>query len=394
MADRYIPYKYSAEMQWNGDEVIDIPSTNISNMIIDYNYDNRKMPIIFLSCNISKTLLDRMIKNRLGSTIILTIKKFTVNKDGIPSTKINYIKDEFVYFMQDDVNYNKDVESDMTENVERDDLYSRVLIGLLKMDSINNNKKNINYIYRKTSKTDIILHNTSHMKLLLEPLDNEKIFPELIVPPITSVSELLDFIDSKSSLYKTPYRYFMDFDRTYLLSSSGKNTQAIDEQVRNVIINIDNPVTKYGKIQGVYVEKDTHIIEIDGIYTRYFFDNKTDNMYNNIITVDGTGNVSSYDIDLFKIKGSAPKSTILRSDNPGRADMVKKKLELGKVTFKIIKNDIDCSVFTPNKEFNINNFKDHKEYNGKYILSERKEIFVKELEDFKSNIILLFKKVI
>lgn len=398
MAQTYNPYRYSAEMKWNGGsgEIIDISPTSISNVIIDYDYDKKNMPIIFLSCNISKDLLDKMITQKADSTIIFTLQKYKL-KDSLDTNvtmKTDYIKDEFIYFIQDDVNYKKDVEYDTKNEMDQPDgIFAKVMIGLMKLKLINDNKQTINAIYRGASKTDVVLINTRHMPLLMEPLDKDKVFDELIMPPISSISKLLSYIDSKFLIYSTPYRYFLDFDRTYLLSSSGKTIQANDEVVKNIIINIDNPSSKDGKIQGVNVDASTHTLEVDAIFTRYSLDTKTDNLFNNIIAIDSEGNTLSEDVNSVKSKGSTKKADIIRVENLEKVQQLKKKIELSGVMVRIVKNDIDCSMFTINKSFHINNFKEHTEHNGQFLLAGKKEVFVKERDNFKLNTMLLFRKI-
>lgn len=401
MASTYSTYHYIIDAKWNGSngDVIDIPRNNIVNAIIDYDYDNRIMPIIFLDCNISTVLLDRMIKERNESTIILNIQKYvsTGNDDDVNrAVKQDYIKEEFIYFLNDDVNYKKDVnyEKKNDDNKYPEQLYVKTMIGLLNLKSINNNKKVTNAIYRNVTKTDIILLNTSHMPLLLEPISNDKTYNEFIMPPVTDIYKLLKYIDDKHTLYDTPFRYFIDFDRTYLLSSSGVNTQAIDENITSVLINIDNPAERESKIQGMKIENNIYILELDAAFTKYFIDIGTDNIYNNIICVDSNGNMVEENINLLKAKGSETKTNIVRVENIESAKLLKKKLELSSITLQIVKNNIDSSVFTINKEYNVNNFKDHIEHNGKYLLSRKQDIFSREHEHFILNNRIILRKII
>lgn len=398
MSKTYVPYRYDIFATWNGggSDIIEIPKTNIANMIIDYDYDKKNMPIIYLICNLSKKLLDKMIKQKQESTIILNIKKLPIKGpiEFEPLNSIDYINYEFIYFIEDDVNYRKDVEYD--ENEEKDDpddIYVKTTIGLLKLDQINNNKKTVNAVYKGMSITDIILVNTKHMPLLLEQPNGGSSSSELLIPPKSSISSLLKYIDDKYGIYNTPYRYFLDFDRAYILSSSGKNVQARDEKITSVLINIDNPKEMVSKVQGTHIDNSTHIIEIGGEFTHYIEDDKTDNLYNNIICIDSNGNKSEQGIDILKSKGSSNKDDIIRTDNLNISNNIKKKIELSSTIVRIIKNDIDSSVFTINKEYSINNFKDHQEHNGRFILSQKKEIYVREHENFIQNTVLLFRKL-
>lgn len=399
MSMTYNPYNFEISMKWNaGGDVIDIPDTNIASVIIDYDYDNKNMPLILVNCNISTKLIDQMVRRKMETTVLFNIKKYPIktNKEIEAEpirVKTDYLNGEFIYFLQDDVDYNRDVSYDDNHpNDLPEHLYVKTTIGLLDQNLVNSNKKLINYIYRNVTKTDIILMNTSHMPLLLEPLDRDRSYSEFIIPPISSLSALLKYMDDKHMIYATPYRFFIDFDKTYIMSSLGNNIQAVDETIKNIIFNIDNPVEMYSKIQGVKVEGDTHIVEVDSNYTKYYIDTTTGNRYNSILGIDSYGNSTSKKINILKQRGGNTKINIVRLEDTDIIDTLKGRLELSSVILHIVKNDIDCSIYTINKEYYVNNFIDYKDYNGLYLLSRKQEIFIKEHEYFRSNNRIILRK--
>lgn len=400
----YKEYRFGVKVEWNGgSEVISLPDTNIAHVVISNDFVKNVMPVIYLSCNLSKSLLDKMIKGKLESTIILTIEKFA-SKSTNPGSGVDidsgeiYFKKEFIYMLEDDINYQRDVESNPNDEtlVEKDDLYAKTTIGLLYQKCINNNKNAVvNSIFNKSSKTDMILFATQHMSdgLLLEPLDNDSVIPSLVVPPSGNVAQLIKYIDSKSSLYKTPYRFYIDYERAYLVSSKGVNTQASDETVTTVIFNINNPLSKDSKLWGNKIDKKSYICELDAGMTKYYADSKSDNMFNNIIAIDSMGNKKETELDVQKIKGSNKRSVIIRTDNLDSIEAQKSRIETSQVLLQVIKNDIDSSYITLNKEYQVKNFEGNSEYDGKYILVQKTEIFSKEREQYKLHLSLLFKKI-
>ena len=58
----------------------------------------------------------------------------------------------------------------------------------------------------------------------------------------------------------------------------------------------------------------------------------------------------------------------------------------------LTKNDLDASMFTMNKEYIIND-PNHEEYNGRYLISSTKQIFVKQTDYFIMTTVLTFKKL-
>ena len=59
------------------------------------------------------------------------------------------------------------------------------------------------------------------------------------------------------------------------------------------------------------------------------------------------------------------------------------------------KTNIDGSVFTPNKRYVIKNFDGHKDRDGDFILTRKRELFFFETEEsFTGNVMMEFKQVI
>lgn len=396
MAIEHIPFNYSIDIKWNngGDEIINIPANNVSNIVIDYDYDNKNMPIIFLSCNISKTLVDRMIKEKSTSTIIFSIKRFKMENGLVTTEKVDHINDEFVYFLNRDINYFKNAETS-EENRSDDEkrIYARVNIGLLKLSLINNNKKTINAVYREASMMDIALINTRHMKLLIEPFQNNTVYGEVLIPPKTSIAELLKFMECQYTLYRYPLRYFLDFDRTYILSSSGRGIMAKDEEVSSIFINVQDSTSLDGKIQGGLKEEEKYSFEVSGENTRYYEDTKTDSLYNNIVCIDSYGRMIESDLDIMKSAGSTKKDSIYRVDNINNISLIKNKIESSNTLLRVVKSDVNSSMFTINKQYFVKNVLEHSELDGQFLLSQKKEVFTPQNEYFVQSVILQLRRL-
>ena len=66
-------------------------------------------------------------------------------------------------------------------------------------------------------------------------------------------------------------------------------------------------------------------------------------------------------------------------------------IESANVTISIVKNDLDASLFTLNKEYIIND-PVHESYSGKYILLQSQQLFIKQNGSFIMSTVLKFKK--
>lgn len=396
----YIPYRYSLDIKWNnsGEEVpVSLPPDIIKNMTVDYDYDRKNMPIILLTCNISKKILDRMIRERETSTILLEIKKFSIDPTSskfTPIVKSSYVKDEYIYFLYSDINYKKDIDFYNKDNTEGEDVYVQVVIGLLKLDLINGNKKTINAVYRDIKLIDIILLNTKHMGLLVEPIPNDTVLKEVLIPPITSISKLLKYLNDMYVLYDNRYRYFLDFDRMYLLSSTGNIVESSDDEFNTIILNIDNPRDMVSKVHGVFKDEESksYIIEIEGSSTFYHEDSKTDNLYNNVVCIDSEGKKTELDLNIMNTEGSTKKDKIFRTYNVDTDKLIKHDIESSGTVLRIIKNDIDSSILTINKHIFVNNAL-RKEYSGQYLLSSKKEMYIKDGDSYVQHVVILLRRL-
>ena len=75
-------YLYTADMTFvlNG-ETHNIEPSNITSIIIDHDYVNNNMPMIFTNITISSQLLDLMLENQDAGKIIFTLKRAVANSD-------------------------------------------------------------------------------------------------------------------------------------------------------------------------------------------------------------------------------------------------------------------------------------------------------------------------
>ena len=72
---------------------------------------------------------------------------------------------------------------------------------------------------------------------------------------------------------------------------------------------------------------------------------------------------------------------------------ISNNIESGNITLSLVKNDLDASLFTINKEYIIRDPL-HDSYSGRYILTQSKQLFIKQNENFIMSTILSFKKVV
>lgn len=327
-------YKYTLETAYlNTDKstTTAIDNANIKSIVIDRDYDNYHMPMIFMTLTLDKNLIDDMVKNTNTYLINMTIYKFV--EGATPKIKTAYVTGQFSYFIHTDINYNKDMDY-ADGNADRTDIYKTICIGMMHKTSIDNNKKTFNSTIKNTTMINVINMCTKHMPVLIEPLTYNKSIPQLIIPPQDSVWKSLQFLNSIAVFYDTHYRFFIDFDTTYIISSSGTPTPRKGEKYSTVMINM-HTVSDYAA-NTVGMTEDAvnkyYVIEMNTVDTNYHANNYNDKSFNSVTAV----------LDTSKSKSVSNVTTIKKAklDAAGYIDLINSAIK-GKIN--ILKGTHDTS---------------------------------------------------
>ena len=103
---------------------------------------------------------------------------------------------------------------------------------------------------------------TSHLPIVIEPPKNNVSLTNKILPPLDSVAKMLKYLNSISVFYPTAYRFFIDFDRSYLLSSSGRALKAAGDNITSVVITIYHKHKMDSAVQGMITNRQQSIYEM------------------------------------------------------------------------------------------------------------------------------------
>lgn len=402
MATRGEQYKYRIELRYvNSSNVeVSIDSLQLQYILIDKDFDNMNMPVITLFGSVEKNILDDMIRNINNSIVTLGIYKYdsTNQRDNISDKCFN---DRFIYIMNEDLSKTDKLDNpDGIDNKIGNSNYKEVTIFLIQQDAINHNRQTINGVYHNASMNSLILQASNYLgKMLLEPIKYDTKYDQIIIPPIDSISSYIRFLnDNIGVFYDTPYRFFIDFDATYIVSSSGNPIRARNQYIYTVAIDIKeiDPLT-VDEEPGAYVDLKSgkYTIGINTASVEYNKNQVTNKMVNMATVINAKGDVFSQDIDENKAKITNTINQIMYVSNNDKnvINPIRHNIELGNVSISIVKNDLDAALFTINKEYIINDPM-HNEYNGRYILTRSRQLFTKQNEDFIMSTILTFRKVI
>ena len=381
-------YLYTADMTFvlNG-ETHNIEPSNITSIIIDHDYVNNNMPMIFTNITISSQLLDLMLENQDAGKIIFTLKRAVANSD-MPGLFTDYITDEFIYFITDST----------SEMMNEGITYKQTTLGLLSLNCINKNKKLLNGVV-SGNLTSLMYYVTGHMPVVIEPPSNNIVFENRILPPLNSISKMLSYINSLNVFYDTPYRFYIDFDCAYLLSSSGKAVKKDGEKINTILLNFKNDYDMAVKSKGMYIDESKSLLEIiiDEEDYEISDDHNLEKSYSKVTATNASGKVSSKHVSVNDHSNIVEKTRSIRvmNDNDGLLDNIVASAKQSTLRIMAQKEYIDSSDITLNKEYvvKMDEIYNYEDYNGRYLLVRKRDIFIRTDDQFTSTTMLMLDKV-
>ena len=392
-------FKYKLEMSLLiGKKYYEIPRNSVKTILISSDYDKNNMPIIYMRIRMSSTLYNQMVLNNDRATISFRLFKF--DDKSVSGVVESYIEDNFTYVMPTDPNYNEAMEQyvsgSSTAYNDNADTYMEGYIALTSLKLVGDNVKLINTIVKDTDIMSIVHKFTSHMNMCIEPFDNRDHIDQMIIPPITTISKLLAYLNDQYCFYKNGYRYFRSFNTTYLLSANGNAVKEGINSFNTIIISICDPLDEKGKSNAIDLDRTNHayIIYVDAKKTSISVDKFANKQYNSIIGVDTEGNTIQEELRVPPTPDSTEKTIITRTDSLDYIYNIKRAVESVSVILTVSKTEIDSSLFTPNKEYQIKHYSSSREYDGKYVLSYKKEVLVQQGEEYIGNILFGLRRIL
>ena len=374
MAKRGEQYNYKIILKYiNSSNVeVEIDSTQIQNILIDKDFDKINMPVITIFGSIEKNILDDMIRHSNDSLITLGIYKYdnTNQNDNITE---KYFNDKFIYILNEDLSRTDKIDNpNGIDSKTGNRQYKETTIFLIQQDAVNNNRQIINGVYHNASMNSLILQSSNYLgNILLEPIKYDTKFDQVIIPPIDSISNYIKYLnDNLGVFYDSPYRFFIDFDTTYIVSSSGNAIRARNQYIYTIVIEIRQIDANVSEEPGAYVDlrSGKYTIGIDASKVEYVKNNVSNKMVNKVTVINSKGDVFEQDIDQNKAKITSTINQVMNVSNndTNTINPISYSVESANVTITIVKNDLDASLFTINKEYIIND-PIHDSYSQRYL---------------------------
>ena len=398
-------FRYSIEFQYinvKKSSYVRIFSENIRWVMIDRDYESYNMPLIYANISISKKLADDMILNYRDNLINVVITKHAYDTDDeqwMNSTiEEDYINAQFEYFTDDRINDNDDIDYGTDETEDRKDIYRNITIGLMKLSLINNNKKRFNMTLMNTTMTNAVMTVTKDLpELVMEPLTYDDMIPQLILPSVDSISKMIYSLNQVKVLYSTQYRFFMDFDATYLLSSEGNSVKKKGQNITDLLISIKKATDKDGMKEGVYLNRKEkcYQINISSTNVDIYDDHNMEKSATQIVGIQINGEKQEQNLDIdTSVSNSSKTATItIPNENMNMIKNIKSEAESNALYVCITKDNIDSEIININSTIVIHHLDENVKYNGQYVLSRKRELLLSDGMDFTMTVIANYKKL-
>lgn len=402
-----ISVTYMHKVSKNKYEEYNFNTMNIKNAIITSDYMKNNMPIILMDLAIQVKVADLIVntQNIQNDYMILDISKIDVDDDfGI---EVPYVKGMFSYYTFEQPNKHAKFEYDSKFD---DRLNTRTIrIGLIKSECIITNSTAFSGILKNTTMQNVVQHclniagkasgGSTNITTLVEQFNYNQSFNQLIIEPRQSLSQLISYLNNIAVFYKTAYRFFIDFDTLYLISSSGNAIPRKGEPITSVLFDIGDIDDQLSRVEGMDIIKKQNLYYVPIMFRDcHVADNYiTSQQFSNIATIASSGGASStkkVDLRSGDNSVSAMKTFRIENDNEHMIENIASTIANSNTFVSIEKTGIDNGIFTPNKEFTIqfNNTYDES-HNGNYLLNAKQEVFLRDGNYFSASVILSLAKI-
>ena len=385
----------------------------INQIVITREYDKAIHPVLEIITLLPPPIHSKMVKHKNDCIIRLKIKKAKYNKNGEFISSKDWINDSFQIIIDDDSDWNDEtMYTKMNGGSNKPghgkfnikDYTDEYTLSLWKQSDIEAMRSVVNAIKADATISTVIadIYGKSGIKkILISPLDNDKSYSEIRIPPM-NLMNLPDYLQKIYGTYYSGTTVFLDFRCLYFLSRNGVCDAKEDDEYTRTVFKVPKVNNAKTKSPGTSEDKENRIyyMNVDNASITFVSPSASTDAIsgNNVAVIDSNKN------ETLDIKGAGTQrgtgNSKVTSDNYSnefnKASMLSKIVEESSQAI-IELTDYDEEALTPNKEFIIA-FDDSKmkNRNGFYrvtesqvILSKGKsdlQIFGKHIFAFKANI--------
>lgn len=378
--------KCSMSLVTAAEEEYKISPLYIKNVSTEYLFEDCIMPVLYAVLDVDPKIYERLLDNVKDGNINVRIINFDANTGAGLEKEI--VNDQFMYFVPAKYNYEKHIEGE-SELGPFDT--SHIVIGMIKAEQIYINKKSFNGVYTNTSTSSLLERFTEDLpELIMDELEFDNEYDSFLLPPEETRAQAIDYLFQQDPFYSTSYNFFMDFDKTYLIDTSGKARETAKATILFQIQKVDSRSAYYTGISKD-VDDGTYIIFVNQSDVNVSINTTTDKKYNQIVsTYTDEVTVTDSNITMYS-KDTTNKQEFVRA-NEMAAEIRKTVMDNTSVIIQLVKMNMDSTLITPDKQYMIN-YDEYSSYNGNYLLMYKKEIINQAGEAYDTTTIIGLKRI-
>ena len=407
--DKAVAWSYAIEeftIIYSG-STYSVPTDRITSISIEGDMETKMFPIFKLDMTIEPSVYNNLVNNKNDLKLKMRLVKTPVDKktnergltkDAILKTFSLILDDEFT---NPDSNLNNMAKSEGNppKNPDTNDLSNNQLGGnqefyLYNEGVVMGMKQTTNTVLQNVDMMGAIAFLGTNMKIdnfLLSPLENSKVYEEILIPPQSGVSAL-QYLDSEYGFYKKGSMIFLDWDYSYILNFKGGCTAYYQDEIKETYLMIPEKGGQYGGIEGG--------VQKLGIEDKYFviaraesINLKAESNSNDIIQGNNTTIVNT---NTNSISTSTPNDTTQRgagtpelitsnSSNEWLPDALAAQKAANSKVVDVALADFDIAAIRPNKRYSLifENTLQALKYKGEYMLTKYSFKFVKQANEFQ-----------
>ena len=380
---------------------IHLENNNILGFAIEKDFDNDFFPIFDLQLSLPYTVYYSIVENKTTVRFKVKLEKYAYNDENKIKYKEVVFDTIFSTFIDDDISFmDKDLYEQTLKRLGTAENRGAYDFYLFKDADIKSSKKIINRVVTSSNMTNCIVYllsKSGSTNVLMTPLDNSKVYNEILLPP-TTVIQSISYLEKQFGFYNHGTILFYDFDTVYFINKRAECTAYRTGEFKDVIVYVFKSLSENAKTPGTFKDNETKT------YTLHIAKDNTEMLTSSVVNDQITGtNVtvinplhdsqSSVNPDV-QSRNSTTTMLIDNFNNKYLNKMIDNAKYENDHIVEMTVTDVDLNCFAPNKKY-IMSFEDkatHKAHSGNYRLSHMLFTFVKNGDFFITNGEVQFKK--
>lgn len=372
-------------------EPIEINPIKLTELEIINDYDNCYFPVIRISMDVSLKELYLIRCNSENAKLyfrLLTYDNFAGSSTAIVE---EVLKRKFTIYLDDATPELQKKLNTIASSMKNDmvNIQSRIEFCVFDADMLYKSRSQVNAIIQNTDLTSAItylLYTSNIDNVLLSPLDNNKSYDQIIIPPSDFIRALVN-LERTYGLYETFMTLYFDLNRVYIIDKKDTGNALEEGEIEKITIRISSDLDSNAYVS-ISALKDNEYI----IYTtikNFSFDENT-NVNDALIGNESTiidlndGDVSEINTDLKSVHGKKINTiTTTNCSNKYLYSALKHQKEENTTKVTVTIRDVDINYITPNKTISLQftDLESDKKYGGLYRLVKSHILLTRENDE-------------